>query len=586
MKHLKLFNQASEYQTFKESEEFVLPNVSHITNQRQTLYHELKKEKPIVLTAKYNATSDNLVAFNGASNIKSLKVNGTSIKIEPIKNEINNFDILSENISLDMETGAATFPESYVIKSPVSSWSFKAKDPNYTINENTFVCRLVMYNGYVHVEPIPLMEIMGYAFTNNDGVTLEVTNEFLTNLNNDYILCDEYVGFTLADLDMNSETFVFIDTEHQTNVTTGGLPTYSFDGEGLYDVEIELSDPTMSIQLNGTPLISIELGDGITSIGSDAFNSCTSLSCVTIPDSVTTIGTWAFSDCSSLTEITIGNSVASIGDFAFYNCSSLTNITIPNSVTSIGTQAFRNCTSLTNITIPNSVTSIENSAFQNCSSLTEIVIPDSVTTIETTTFYNCSSLTNITIPNSVTSIGTQAFYNCTGKLNIDCNIPSAVFVNDSPFYKSKFNSIIIGNSVTSIGNNAFAECSSLTDVTIGNSVTSIGNDAFWYCSSLTDVTIGNSVTAIERAAFDNCSSLTEIIIPDSVTSIGQYAFDHCTSLREVYCKPTTPPSLEYYAFTNNASNRIIYVPMESVDAYKSADKWKDYSSSIQGYNFN
>lgn len=122
MKHLKLFNDTTSYEAFKGSSDFVLPNVSHVTNQRQTLYHELKKEKPIVLKAKYNATSDNLVAFTGASNIKSLKVNGTSIKIEPIKNENITFDVLGENISVDMETGeVATLPESYLLKSPASS---------------------------------------------------------------------------------------------------------------------------------------------------------------------------------------------------------------------------------------------------------------------------------------------------------------------------------------------------------------------------------------------------------------------------------------------------------------------------------
>ena len=36
-------------------------------------------------------------------------------------------------------------------------------------------------------------------------------------------------------------------------------------------------------------------------------------------------------------------------------------------------------------------------------------------------------------------------------------------------------------------------------------------------------------------------------------------------------------------FYNNASGRKIYVPMESVEAYKSAQGWSDYADAIFGY---
>ena len=38
-------------------------------------------------------------------------------------------------------------------------------------------------------------------------------------------------------------------------------------------------------------------------------------------------------------------------------------------------------------------------------------------------------------------------------------------------------------------------------------------------------------------------------------------------------------------FTNNASGRTIYVPTQSVEAYKSASYWSKYASYIVGYDF-
>ena len=145
--------------------------------------------------------------------------------------------------------------------------------------------------------------------------------------------------------------------------------------------------------------------------------------------------------------------------------------------------------------------------------------------------------------------------------------------------------ITIPDSVTIIGYGVFHGCSSLTSITIPNGVTTIGVYAFHYCSSLTSITIPDSVISIGDYAFYECSSLTSVTIPDSVTEIGGHAFNRCTSLEEVYCKPTTPPAGDSYMFDNNALGRKIYVPAESVEAYKSAVNWKSYADYIKPYNF-
>ena len=137
-----------------------------------------------------------------------------------------------------------------------------------------------------------------------------------------------------------------------------------------------------------------------------------------IPNGVTSIGSYAFDDCINLTNITIPDSVTSIGDHAFEDCRSLTNITIPDSVTNIGEYAFECCDSLTNITIPDSVTSIGDHTFEDCRSLTSITIPDSVTSIGDRAFYDCSNLNKVLCLGNAPKLGSESFDRCSSNLKI------------------------------------------------------------------------------------------------------------------------------------------------------------------------
>ena len=389
---------------------------------------------------------------------------------------------------------------------------------------------------------------------------------------------------------------------------------------------------------------SLTIPNSVTTIGDHAFEGCSGFSGnLTIGNSVTTIGVEAFYRCTGFRgSLTIGNSVTTIGEMAFSGYQGTNDegeyvadymrftgeLVIPNSVTWIGDEAFKMCNGFTGgLTISNSVTTIGYGTFNMCSGFSgNLNIPNSVTTIESGAFSLCYGFADtLRIPNSVRSIAGSAFYGCRGFKAIIVESGNTVYDSrDScnAIIKSSTNELIIGcknstipNSVTAIGYDAFNDCSGFTgSLTIPNSVITIGDYAFGYCTGLTGLIVPNSVTTIGRAAFIGCTRLTSITLGNSVTSIGSYAFSTCVRLTSVTipnsvisidngafsnCRildtitmlGTTPPTLGTNVFSITNPDFTIYVPYNSLNAYKTANNWSDYepyikpmhSPSIVGY---
>ena len=187
-----------------------------------------------------------------------------------------------------------------------------------------------------------------------------------------------------------------------------------------------------------------------------------------------------------------------------------------------------------------------------------ILFDGDVTRIAVNAFLNCVTLQTVTLPSSVTKIDDKAFYKCQSLT--DVNFPEGI---------------------TSIGTDAFLHCFKLNNVKLPNTLISIGNGSFYDCDGFTSVEIPDSVTTIEDEAFKDCNNIKAIIIGKGITSIRRHAFYGSGSI--FYCKAIVPPVINGFPFTS--SGATIYVPMQSVDAYKSADTWGYYKDEIVGYEF-
>ena len=300
-------------------------------------------------------------------------------------------------------------------------------------------------------------------------------------------------------------------------------------------------------------LASVTIGNGVTSIGDDAFYNTAwynnqpdgivyvgNFACgykgtmpynasIVIADGTLAIADYAFSNYSTLKSVSFPNSVTSIGYSAFSGCSSLTSVTIPDGVTSIGTSAFHGCSSLTSVTIPDGVTSIGSYAFCDCRSLTSITIPNSITSIGNSAFDGCSSLASVTIGNGVTSIGSYAFSSCTGMDSL------SIYAVDIDIDIKAFNNCTIKIIYLNLRQIEYMSIdnSKIQQIVLGDSVVNISDEAFKDCNGLKSLVIGKNTKSIGNWAFYNCSNLTSLTIPNSVVNIGDYAFRYGSNLASV-----------------------------------------------------
>lgn len=224
---------------------------------------------------------------------------------------------------------------------------------------------------------------------------------------------------------------------------------------------------------------------------------------------LSSLGSYAFSSCSSITLVDLSQCInlTTIGAFIFQYCTSLTSVIFPSSLKTIAGYAFSGCSSLKSINFSNcpNLTDIERFAFENCSSIQEVDFSNNklLKFFSGGVFRNCPSIKDIKIDNDyfhILSLGEN------GK--VVAKKEETSWTDTSKIQGSlALGEIVIPNGITSINSKAFGGCSTITSISFLSPLSLIGNSAFSSCTSLSRInwnfTNEFNDVVIETFAFNN-----------------------------------------------------------------------------------
>lgn len=361
----------------------------------------------------------------------------------------------------------------------------------------------------------------------------------------------------------------FADDGYTFDASTGTLTITS--DNGLFNAAVNIGDRAYS----DVKIVKIEQGvTDISYIGQ--FGGIRSL---TIPGSVKAI-TEEISQGRGfmwLESVDIKEGVKSIGDNAFCKCYNLTSINIPQSVTSIGKEAFSG--NVKSLVVPSGVKSIGDAAFAYLGKLETITFEsEDAPTIGKDAF---GGKCRILLPSNPDTNGYIGKNLSDGWENYQRLIDGDEYTFDENTATLTVNS---NEGIANLPKSRYDYCTK--SIIIKDGVTAIVDGGFSSFYLVQSVAIPQSVTSIGDSAFYGCSSLQSVDIPKSVKSIGHSAFNECEKLLSIEFKSPKAPSIGREALLCSQYLRIAVPKGEGVTGYEGGDLspgWEECQRNIAGH---
>lgn len=153
------------------------------------------------------------------------------------------------------------------------------------------------------------------------------------------------------------------------------------------------------------------------------------------------------------------------------------------------------------------------------------------------------------------------------------------FLNDEIY-----GTFTIPEGITKLTEYAIAHKDNITKVVVPDSVTELGDYFVYHCTNADDITIGDGVTSVPDYCISSyakgsiSNKVKNVTLGSGIQTIGIYALN-CG--KKLTVKATIPPVLQSSSLYYADNLCYIFVPYESLDAYKEASYWSARSVFIR-----
>lgn len=352
---------------------------------------------------------------------------------------------------------------------------------------------------------------------------------------------------------------------------------------------IEMADQTLC---NTYDVTSVVLGSNLKKIGKNCLINL-NIETLTIPGSIIEIGDYSLA-LSKLKKLVIGPSPDKD------NPSAITIGIFEETVnyTKYKRPITQRLTSLESLELYRDLSCNKSGLFQELPLQSVIIGGDAA--VKSEMFYECVNLHSLEFTDDATfghfgrGIGSEAFYNC--PLEGEITFPAAIQGFGEGCFSGNHFSVIHFENTTgfSIGEGAFSSSANITSLIIPEAVTMIGKNAFSNCKSLKNLRIETDGELKEAALCGNdydvvtfTANCTQNMIAASLAgkiSSGNTIVDFSPAkMKELHINAPVPPKQftdfhgKVWEFTEDQYVlTTLYVPTASLEAYKSAEVWKNF----------